>query len=67
MKIHLAESSKERGQYQTLIEERYTATLFSYAYPAVCNQYAPPMWDKLVKLHLTETTAKLNGNFNIKS
>ena len=42
MKIHLAESSKERGQYQTLIEERYTATLFSYAYPAVCNQYAPP-------------------------
>ena len=67
MKIHLADTSDERGQYRTLIEERYTATLFSYAYPSACNQYAPPMWDKLVKLHLTETTAKLNGNFNIKS
>ena len=67
MKIHLADASDERGQYRTLIEERYTATLFSYAYPLACNQYAPPMWDELVKLHLTETTAKLNGNFNIKS
>ena len=67
MRIHLADASKERGQYQTLIDERYTATLFSYAYPLACNQYAPPMWDELVKLHLTETTAKLNGNFNIKS
>ena len=62
MKIHLAESSKERGQYQTLIEERYAATLFSYAYPAVCNQYAPPMWDKLVKLHLATTSHEVfNG------
>lgn len=42
MRIHLADASKERGQYQTLIEERYTATLFSYAYPLACNQYAPP-------------------------
>lgn len=67
MRIHLADASNERGQYQTLVEERYTATLFSYAYLPACNQYAPPMWDKLVKLHLTETTAKLNGNFNIKS
>jgi len=67
VRIHLADASKERGQYRTLTEERYTATLFSYAYPLACNQYAPPMWDELVKLHLTETTARLNGNFNIKS
>jgi hypothetical protein len=67
VRIHLVDTSNERGQYQTLIEEKYTATLFSYAYPLACNQYAPPMWDELVKLHLTETTAKLNGNFNIKS
>ncbi len=67
MRIHLADVSDERGQYKTLIEERYTATLFSYAYPNACNKYALPMWDELVKLHLTETTAKLNGNFNIKS
>lgn len=63
MKIHLADVSPERGQYQTLIQERYTATLFSYAYPLVCNQYAPPMWDELVKLHLTSTTHRLgNGD-----
>lgn len=52
MRIHLAEASKERGQYRTLTEERYTATLFSYAYPLSCSQYAPPMWDELMQIHL---------------
>lgn len=62
MRIHLADTSNERGQYQTLIDERYTTTLFSYAYPLACNQYAPPMWDELVKLHFATTSHEVfNG------
>jgi hypothetical protein len=51
MRIHLADTSSDRGQYPLLVEESYCSTLFSYAYPLACTQYAPPMWDQLVRIH----------------
>ena len=67
MKLYLADTSDERGQYHLLGEERYLSFLCSYAYKAVAERIAPKTWEYLVRLHLTETTAKLQGTLNIKT
>ena len=64
MKIHLADASTDRGQLLLLCEEKYTATLFSYAYSSSKHFYNPfeAMWDELVKLHLATTSHEVfNG------
>ncbi|RUR77036.1 hypothetical protein PCC6912_39950 [Chlorogloeopsis fritschii PCC 6912] len=66
MRIHVAEVSKERGQYQVLVEERYNSSLLSYFYAKRCEKYFEQYWVDLVKIHLASTTNKLQGETNIK-
>ncbi len=52
MRIHLADASKERGQYHALEQEQYTNTLFSYAYQG--TQYYLAFlqhWEKMYQLN----------------
>lgn len=47
MFIHLADGSNERGQYNLLVEEFYTSSLFSYAYKEALPYYEV-YWNKLI-------------------
>lgn len=74
MKIHFAEVSPDRGQYGLLLNEMCSFSLFSYAYKnskqtvTAFETYWNALFDlSKMYLHLTETTAKLGGNINIKS
>ena len=67
MLLYLADCSKERGQYKVLLEELYTSFLSSYAYIShgAFNDTIK-YWEELLRIHLADTTAKLNGDVNIK-
>jgi len=68
MLIYLAECSKERGQRKVLIEELFTNFLQSYAYVNQKNfNDTEKYWEELLRIHLADTTAKLNGDVNIKT
>lgn len=55
MRIHLAEGSKDRGQYGLLADEFFNASLLSYAYRKAALSQFEAYWQELVRIHLATT------------
>lgn len=68
MYIYLVDHSTERGQRRVLIEELYINYLQSYAFVKQKGfDDIIKYWEELLRIHLADTTAKLNGDVNIKT
>jgi len=67
MYLYLVDHSSERGQRKVLTEERYISYLQSYAFVGQAGFIdTQKYWEELLRIHLADTTAKLNGDVNIK-
>lgn len=58
MRIHLADTSDERGQYALLVNEFFNASLLSYAYRKAALPQFEVYWQELVRIHLAGLPSK---------
>ena len=59
LRIHLADTSSERGQYKLLVDEEYSSSLMSYAYKDACGSYFEQYWNALFEKAMERCTNSL--------